>query len=156
MERRDTRELVLRSAKLKWRSLHPRGKSGEFHLPIRIGSSFKIEPPHSTKTVLDMNLDRGCVDGLAVSAPNCEFEGTGTSAAFYDGNFVIGRWRLSTRKWRRYEDENEAQNTKHSVHILIIIRAESESRTTEHCCQMRDRDDRIRCESTASARSVLT
>src|ERR1017187_8539876 len=144
MERRDTGELVLRRANLKWRSLRPRGKSGEPHLPIRVGSGFKIEPPYSTKTVLDMNLDRGCVDGLAVSAPNCEFEGTGTRAAFYDGNLFVGRWRLSTRM-------------KHRTRSILFISTQlyerkARARTTELCCQMRDRDDRIRCESTASAR----
>src|SRR6202035_4319016 len=93
IERRDTIVLILRPMKFKWRSLHPRGKSGELQLPIRIGSGFKIEPPHSAKTILDMNLHRGCVNGFAVRAPNCKFEGTGTSIALYDGNLLFGRWR---------------------------------------------------------------
>jgi hypothetical protein len=84
--------------KFKWRSLHPPRKAGELHLPIRVGSSFKIELPHSAKAIRDMNLDRGGINGFAVRAPNFKFEGTGTSTALYDGNFFVGRWRLSPRK----------------------------------------------------------
>jgi hypothetical protein len=105
--------------KLKRRSLHPCRESGEPHLPIRVGSSFKVEPPHSTKTILDMNLHRGCVNGFAVSAPNRKFEGTGTCTALYDGNFFVGRLRLRQRKHREC-DENGAQNTMHSVHIAQL------------------------------------
>ena len=105
VERRDTRELVLRSLKFKWRSLHPRRKSGELHLPIRVGSGFKIEFPHSAKTIGDMNLDRGRVNGLAVSAHNCKFERTGTSTTFNDGHFFVGRLRLSPRKQRGCGDD---------------------------------------------------
>jgi hypothetical protein len=130
VERRDTRELVLRSLKFKWRSLHPRRKSGELHLPIRVGSGFKIELPHSAKTIGDMNLDRGCVNGFAVRIPDCKFEGTGTSTALYDGNFFVGRWSLSPRKQRGC-DENGAQNTMHSVHMLTIIRARGDIRSLD-------------------------
>jgi hypothetical protein len=64
--------------KLKRRSLHPCSESGELHLPIRIGSSLKIELPHASKAIRDMNLDGGRVNGFAVRPPDCKFEGTGT------------------------------------------------------------------------------
>ena len=99
------------------------GKSGELHLPIRIGSGFQIEPPHSTKTIRNVNLDGGGVKGFAVRAHNRKFEGTGTGTALYDGNFFVVRWRLSLRKQRDC-DKNGAQNTKHSVHMRTIIRAQ--------------------------------
>src|ERR1035438_7247446 len=67
-----------RSLKFKGRSLHAGGKSGKPHLPVRVGSGFKIEPPHSNKAILDMNLDRRCVNGFAVSALDSEFDGAGT------------------------------------------------------------------------------
>ena len=105
--------------KLKRRSLHPRGKTGELHFPSGVGSSFKIEPPHSTKALLDMNVDRSGVNGLAVSAPYCEFDGAGTGTALNDRNCFVGRL---PRSKRRNREENGAQNTKKSVHILAIIR----------------------------------
>lgn len=112
IERRDALELILRSMKLKWRSLHTGGKSFELHLPIRIGSGFKVESPHSTKTIRDMNLDRGRVKGFAVRAHNREFEGTGTGTALYDRNFFVVRWRLSLSKQRDC-DKNGAHKAKH-------------------------------------------
>jgi hypothetical protein len=98
IERGDTHELILRSLKFKWRPLHPRGKSGELHLPIGVGARFEIELPHSAKTILDMNLDRSCVNGSPACAQYCKFEGTGTSASLDHGNFFVGRCRLSSRK----------------------------------------------------------
>ena len=130
IERRDTPELVLRSVKFKWRSLHSGGKSGEFHLPIRDGSSLKIELPHSTKTVGDMNLDRGSINGFSVPAHNCKLEGTGTCTTLYDGNFFVGRLRLCFSKQRGC-DENGAQNTVHSVHIRTITRAKADLRSLD-------------------------
>ncbi len=121
IERRDTLELILRSVKFKWRSRHSPGKLGKLHLAIRVGSGFEIEPPHSTKTIRDMNLDRGRVSGFAVCAHNCKFEGTGTSTASYDRNFFVMRLRF---REQRDCDDDGAQNTKQFVHILTIIRAQ--------------------------------
>jgi hypothetical protein len=108
--------------KLERRSLHTGWKPGELHLSIGVGSSFEIEPPHSTKPIFDMNLDGGCIDRLAVRVPYRKFKGTGTSTAVYDWNFFAGCGYLGPRK-RRGCDENRAQNTKHPVHMFSIIRA---------------------------------
>ena len=106
--RRETQEAVAaRGREVRRRSpFHPSG------------SRFESEPSHSSKSILDVHLDGDCVDRLAVHAPNRKFEGTGTRTALYDGNVFVGR--LSLRK-QRDGDNDGAQNTKHSVHILIII-----------------------------------
>lgn len=83
---------------LKPRSLHTGWESDEFHLSNRVRSSLKVEPSHSTEPIFDMNFDGRSVNRLAVRAPYCEFKGTRASTAVDDGNFFIGRWRLSPRK----------------------------------------------------------
>src|ERR1700730_12901132 len=110
---------MLGSVKLHRRSLYTDGKSDELDPPIRVGSGFKVKPPHSTKAIFNMNLDRGRINGFTVCAQYSEFEGTGTCAALYDGNLFVVRLRF--RK-KRDCDDDEAQNTKHSVQILTIIR----------------------------------
>ena len=112
--------------KFKWRSLHTGWESGELHLSIGVGSSLKVESSHSTKPIFDMHRDRGSINGFAIYAQYCKFERTASHAAVDDGDFFIGCWRLSPKKQRGCDDDG-AQNTKHSVHIHTIIRAESES-----------------------------
>src|ERR1700691_2256027 len=107
--------------KFERRSLYPVGESGKLHLPLRVGSSLKIEPPHSAKAIFDMYFDRRRVNRFSVSASNRKFEGTGTCTALNDGNLFTGSLRLSFRKQKDC-DKHGAQNTKHSVHILAIIR----------------------------------
>jgi hypothetical protein len=106
--------------KFKRRSLYPIGKSGKLHLSLRVGSSLKIEPAHSTKAILDMNLDRRSVDGLFVSALNCKLEGTWACTALNDGNLLTGRLCPTFRKQKDC-DEDGAQSTKYAVHSLTII-----------------------------------
>jgi hypothetical protein len=92
----DTLPFILRSMKLKRRSLHTVWESGEPHLSIGVRSSFEIKSSHSTKAILDMNLHRRCVNALSVSAPNYKFDGARTRTTLDDGNvFVL---RLSTDK----------------------------------------------------------
>ena len=103
--------------------MHTDWEAGELDLSIGVRSGLQIEPPHPTKSILDVNFDGGCIDGLAVRAPYCKFNETGTSTAVYGWNFFAGHWRLSPRK-QRDGDQNGTRNTKQSVHIRTIIRAQ--------------------------------
>jgi len=87
IENRNARQIILRSMKLQRRTLHLRGKSGEPHFPIGVGSGFEIEPSYSAKSILDMNFDGGSVNRFSVSAPNRQFDGARTCTAFYGRNF---------------------------------------------------------------------
>ena len=84
-----------------------------------------------------MNPDRGSVNWLAVRAQYSEIEGTAPHTALYDGKCFAGRWRLSFRKKRERDDDDGAQNTNHSVHMLAIIRAEGEKAARRAVLQMR-------------------
>ncbi len=85
----DALELILRSAELKRRPVHSGGKSGELHLPFRVGPCFEIEPANSTKAIGDVYLDCGRVNWFAVSAYDTKFDGTGTGSAIHDGDLFV-------------------------------------------------------------------
>jgi hypothetical protein len=93
-----TLQFILGSVKLNRRSLHTGWESSERNLSIGVRSSFEIKSSHSTKPKLDMNLDGGCIDGLAVGVPYSKVNGTGTSTAVDDWDFLMGCWRLRLRK----------------------------------------------------------
>ena len=106
----NTRELILRSVKLKRRLVHSGGKSGEPHLPIRVGASFEIELADSAKTIGDMNLNRRGVNRLPVGTSHSEFQRTGSGSAIHNGNFFVVRLFLS-RGPTSGSDKNNEEST---------------------------------------------
>ncbi len=123
---RDPLELVLRSAKLKRRPVHSGGKSGELHLPFRVGPGFEIKPADSTKAIGDVHFDCGSINWFAVSVYNGKFEVTGTGSAIHDGDLFVVRLPLSRQKSDC--DENGAQNVTHPVHIRTLYERGTDNR----------------------------
>ena len=74
-------EIVFRGLEFQWRPAHARRKSGELCLALGVGANFEIELVKSSKSICDVDLHAGSIDGFGIRAYHRYFERATPEAA---------------------------------------------------------------------------